>query len=498
LSEKKGEEKQTNRRSFLKYGAGVVAVGVVAAVGYGAYQMSQAPPPVAPTTATATSFVPTTVTATVPATTAPSAGGLTIISVNDPFVGNLTDVAKAFTQSTGIPVTVSSYPYGDTHAKEVLAAEAQSTSVDIFITDVPWMGEFGEAGYLEALDDRVAASTIAKSFFNDLLPINQAAGSWKGKIYTLYFGPYVNLGFYRKDLLSTASSNIVDIMTKAEQNPITFEDYETVAKYFTNNSKYPNVYGTAMNLASGDAIGQAWFEYIWNVGKGGSYFKGLTPGAPYPAQKPSDAWTPTFSTDESKDVMNWQKEMIKYMAPGALSVDWPARETLFTTGKIFFHYAWTVEISDMLNPATSQVASNVGYILFPKNTASSQYVPPFGGWGIGLNPYGKQKDNSWKFIEYFLGEAHLKFAQATGLACTNADFKDPQIAANAWTPALLKSMQNCYVECRPRIPESEEIISSIGTIDAQQASGAISVDEAAKRMQDFVTTVMLKGGYITK
>jgi len=490
LSEKPKEKKIT-RRNYLKYAAaGVVAVGVAGAVGYEAFQ---APAPSQVVTQTATQVVTQTATAT---TAPPPTKGLTIISVNDPFVGALKDVATAFEKNTGIPVTVSNYPYGDTHAKEVLAASAQSSGVDIFITDVPWMGEFGEAGYLDPLDDRVAKSDIASSFFKDLLPINQAAGSWKGKIYTLYFGPYVNLGYYRKDLLATASSNIVDIITKAEQSPINFDDYRTVAQYFTNNSKYPDVYGTALNLASGDAIGQGWFEYIWDVGKGGSYFQGMKPGAPYPSQKPSPDWTPTFDSDESKDVLNWQKEMVKYMPPGALSVDWPARTTLFTTKKVFFDYAWTVEIPGMLNPNTSQVADNVGYFLFPKNPASAYWVPPFGGWGIGLNPYGTHKDDAWKFIEYFLGDAHLTFARASALGCTNADFKDPEMLKFPWMRALQKSFESCYVECRPRIPESEEIISSIGTIASQSASGGISVADAAARMQTFVTTVMKRDGYL--
>lgn len=64
--EKKPEEKQVSRRSYLKYVAGAAVVAAVAGVGYGAYEATR-PPPVVPTqTQTATQVVTSVVTAAPP------------------------------------------------------------------------------------------------------------------------------------------------------------------------------------------------------------------------------------------------------------------------------------------------------------------------------------------------------------------------------------------------------------------------------------------------
>jgi hypothetical protein len=61
------EEKKISRRAYLKYAGGVVAVGAIAAAGYGAYQFYGKPVTTSPTTPTST-LTPT-------VTTTPTTGG---------------------------------------------------------------------------------------------------------------------------------------------------------------------------------------------------------------------------------------------------------------------------------------------------------------------------------------------------------------------------------------------------------------------------------------
>ena len=101
------DKSKMTRRKYLKYAAGIVGAGVIAAAGYGIFETTQ-PVPKPPTPA-----VTPTMTATVTPGVRLTATNRSGWNIGDAIFGNLPD----FQKSTGIAVTKVDMPPSDMTAK---------------------------------------------------------------------------------------------------------------------------------------------------------------------------------------------------------------------------------------------------------------------------------------------------------------------------------------------------------------------------------------------
>jgi multiple sugar transport system substrate-binding protein len=189
--------------------------------------------------------------------------------IQDPWVKGFDTIDKEFQKLTGATVVVDSFSYDDVHQKEVLMGNNKSDSYDIVVLDSPWVGEFQQGGYVEDLKPYVEKDSAIIAW-DDFVPSFQQVATWKGQYVGIPFGAYFVMFNYRTDLFQQA----------ALQPPKTIEDFFNAAKTFTKNPKFPGMFGTALNNQRGAAVGQAYFEYIFNFG--GKPFVSMYPGSPDP------------------------------------------------------------------------------------------------------------------------------------------------------------------------------------------------------------------------
>ena len=64
-----------------------------------------------------------------------------------------------------------------------------------------------------------------------------------------------------------------------------------------------------------------------------------------------------------------------------------------------------------------------------------------------------------------------------------------------WFKSIEESAAMAYADCRPRIPESFEIISTVGIYVSRALSGELSVEEAMKKANEEIKALLKKGGY---
>ncbi|HIC89202.1 MAG TPA: extracellular solute-binding protein, partial [Anaerolineae bacterium] len=101
-------------------------------------------------------------------------------------------------ENPDIEVVIDAMPY-DAMRDKILTSFLASTAVyDIIIVDNPWMDEFGLAGFLEPLDDRIAA--IPGYDFEDFTGPLRDIGVVEGKIYGIPFYNYALALIVRQDL----------------------------------------------------------------------------------------------------------------------------------------------------------------------------------------------------------------------------------------------------------------------------------------------------------
>jgi multiple sugar transport system substrate-binding protein len=116
---------------------------------------------------------------------------------------------------------------------------------------------------------------------------------------------------------------------------------------------------------------------------------------------------------------------------------------------------------------------------------------------MGISTYSKQKDLAWEYVKWFTSpEIHKKFVDAGGPPSRYSAFQDPELLAKySWFPVIEKSAGMAYADCRPRVPESFEIISTVGIYVSRALSGELSAEEAMQKANEEIKALLQKGGY---
>jgi multiple sugar transport system substrate-binding protein len=409
-----------------------------------------------------------------------SGNTLRIIMIQDPWVGAFDTIDKEFEALTGAKVTVDAFGYDQTHEKEVLVGTSGSDEFDVIVLDSPWVGEFAQGGFVEDLGPYVAKDAKIVQFA-DFVPSFQTVSNWKGATVGVPFGAYFVMTHYRKDVFAQAGLSA----------PKTIADFEKAAKTLTKNPKFPGLYGTALNNQRGAPVGQAYFEYIFNFG--GKPFASLYPGSPDPYAD----MTPMLTSKESIAVVKYFKEMLKYEPPGALNFAWDERATTFSVGKTAMINAWSVRTPGFMDPSKSRIADKFATTLYPAK-AGVKAVPPLGGWVMGINKASKKKALAWDYIKWFTSqEIHKKFVLAGGPPSRLSTLQDAEVRSKQpWASTLFESQAASFADCRPRIPESFQIIDTIGLYISKALNNQLSVEDAMKQANAELKTLLKKKGYM--
>jgi multiple sugar transport system substrate-binding protein len=117
---------------------------------------------------------------------------------------------------------------------------------------------------------------------------------------------------------------------------------------------------------------------------------------------------------------------------------------------------------------------------------------------MGINTFSEQKDFAWDYIKWFTSQETLKqFVLAGGPPARLSHMEDPDILSEQfWIETVAESHPYTYADCRPRIPESSEIITTIGNYVSQAVVGEMSVEEAMQAADEEIATLLKDAGYV--
>jgi multiple sugar transport system substrate-binding protein len=207
--------------------------------------------------------------------------------------------------------------------------------------------------------------------------------------------------------------------------------------------------------------------------------------------------TPQFATPEGIAVTQLFIDMLKYEPPGAENFAWDERATTFTVGQTAMVNAWSVRTPGFANPDQSAIVGKWATTLFPHKEGVDP-ASPLGGWVMGINKFSEQKDMAWDYIKWFTSpETHKKFVLAGGPPSRLSTMQDPDVlAAEPWVSTLYEAQQTAYPDCRPRIPESFQIISTVGDYVSQAITGQMTAEEAMQAADADIGKLLKDAGYV--
>ena len=117
---------------------------------------------------------------------------------------------------------------------------------------------------------------------------------------------------------------------------------------------------------------------------------------------------------------------------------------------------------------------------------------------MGIASSAQNKGAAWEYIKWFCSpDMHKEFCKLGGPASRFSAASDPELnKAFPWYKTIQETAPLTFVDCRPRIPESFEIIDVVGLKVSEALQDQITPEKAMADVQSYVTILMTKSGYL--
>jgi len=297
---------------------------------------------------------------------------------------------------------------------------ARDPTFDLVYMDVTWAAKFAAAGWLVALDDRLAEAE-RRAF----LPAALAAGGFEGRLYRVPVRTDVGLLYYRRDRLEDAGL----------PPPETFEQLAHAAAALQSP---PDVWGFVWQGKQYEGLVCAFTEVL--RGHGGFWVD--------PATREVGLDRPEAEAALAFLVRCAREAPIS--PPGVTTYQEEESRRLFQDGRAIFlrnwPYAWRLAQAE-----DSPVRGRVG-VLPMVRAPGGQAAGTLGGWGLGISSFSRRPDLAMEFIRFATSLASQRALCApTGYAPARREaYRDPELlAANPFLPELERLHANAVA--RPAI-----------------------------------------------
>jgi len=364
------EQKATERRRFLKYGAGVVVVAAAAAAGYYALTPPPAPPTPTPTTTAPPPATPTT-------TAPPPAAPTTLNFYTTGHMGFMYDVGRLgwkpveryMAANPNIKINTLVDSYFDVYTKEGTTFAAGTYAWDVAYVWGAILAEY--AKYFTPLDEM--GVTLPPERIDDIVPYSRNAISYKGHFY----------GLPRMLEMFTLLANADVLDAKGIPFPTTYEEFLEACEEV--NDPKNDLYAFEVGLKAG-YLTPPYLCFLH--GNGGSLWK--------------DDSMQTVIPD-SKESIRAVEDMVyvfeNYMDPSAIEkIAFVEASTDWYNGHMVFgmFYSWpTMAVTD---PGSK--VKRVYNWLWPGKKGVVRSGSQAACEGYAIPRTAKYKKEAWDFIQY--------------------------------------------------------------------------------------------------
>jgi multiple sugar transport system substrate-binding protein len=379
-----------------------------------------------------------------------------------------------FEKLTGIKVKWESIYYEKLREALVLNFTRDKPKFDIILIDIVWVGEFSSAGWVAPLAQFYNRPALAdpdldlKDFFPILL---ESIGTWDKVIYGLPFDNYSGLLYYNKCLLKTAGF---------DRPPDTWQELKDV--YGPALTK-GNQYAFALQSHLGETQScDSFMRFVWPFG--GSLL--------------TESFKPNLSSKESVAGLKFRQELLRYMPPKV--VDWEHEATVeaLADKQVAMITEWSGWYKWLADPKTSKISDCLGVAVEPSGPAGRK--PALGGFSLGVNAHSSPEKQAaaWLFIQWLTSKQKaLDYIQAGGVPGRRSAYQSQELKKQFPYFDPLVTSWNKYGNAiyRPRFQEWPAISRVISNTGTEMMRGNVSVENAAKMIDDQVYYILHESGY---
>lgn len=272
---------------------------------------------------------------------------------------------KTFEEQTGIKVkTYELGNFNDLHDRFATLFAAKDTSFDVIMTWAGWTAEFGQAGWLQELDEAALP--------DDLIRPALDAVSWDGKVYGMPKFASVQTMFWNKD-------HFRDGGLDPDLAPETWDDFVAAAKAVTTGGRY----GYCCDMGNPAGAYQNFLRALLLAG-----------GELY-----DDEWNPQLNSDAGVEGLTKMVELLhlhKVMDPASLQITNASDLVdVFAQGNTSIVFNWPFQWAVATQSGAATNAENTGNGLIPGINVRSASIDGSEGYAINVNSPNKQAALKW-------------------------------------------------------------------------------------------------------
>ncbi|MDH4451329.1 MAG: extracellular solute-binding protein [Rhodoferax sp.] len=388
----------------------------------------------------------------------------------------LQQLVKDYEKETGVKVAVETTPWPDFQNKAFKEFTAKGSAYDMVIGDSQWLGAGSTSGHYVELTDFFKKHNIAAS----MAPATVAGyAEYPGKSGKYWGIPLQGDAFgfaYRKDWFEDPKE-MAAFKARYKYDlavPKTWKELTDIAEFFHRPTD--KRYGvTVFTDNSYDALVMGMLNAVF------SYGGELGDPTTYKV----DGFVNSPETIES---LNAYKKLYSYTPPDWGKTFFQEANQAMTEGLVAMSLNNYAFFPALANPATNKFSKVTGYFPIPKGPSGKQFSA-LGGQGISVISYSKQKEESMKFLTWFIREdVQKKWAALGGFTCNAAILKSADFRkATPYNEAFYQSM--FMVKDFWSVPEYAELLTSAnrrwhsfivgGKGTAKEASDGLAKDWAA-------------------
>ncbi|WP_326599390.1 extracellular solute-binding protein [Streptomyces sp. NBC_01803] len=343
-------------------------------------------------------------------------------------------------QHPGVTVEYVNIGFDDAQNRFKNAAGANEAP-DVMRTEVAWVADFANLGYLYPLD-----GTAALDNQEDFLPESWASTQFEGQTYAVPQVTDTLALFYNKSLLEEAGVEVPASLDEIRESQEAFDEIGTTPLYARGDDAY-------------------WFlPYLY--GEGGDLV---------------DAEAQEVTVDDESGVAAFA-QLQDLIDSGAATTDtsdgWENMMSSFGNGDVAMMINGPWAIAD----ATAALGDDLG--VAPVPAGSQAQGAPLGGWNYGVYAGTPDADASFEFVKYMSSaQTQQRITEELSLLPTRQSvYEVPAVADNEMVQFFKPAVEVAHE--RPWIPQAQSLFDPLLTSLEAMLTGSASPEQAASDTGD--------------
>lgn len=341
----------------------------------------------------------------------------------------LQELANEYEKETGVKVTVETTPWSDFQTKAFTEFNAKGSAYDLVVGDSQWIGAASEAGHYVDLSDFFKKHNLTETMAPATIKYYSEYPQNSGKYWSVPTEGDAVGWSYRKDWFEDPKE-MANFKAKYGYDlapPKTFKELRDIAEFFYRPDQ--KRYGIAIYTDNSyDALAMGVENAIFSYGgELGDYAKYKVDGI--------------INSDKNVEALELYRQLYKFTPPGWAKTFFVEDNQAITENLAAMSMNYFAFFPALVNEASNPNAKNTGFFANPAGPTGEQFAA-LGGQGISIVSYSENKDEAFKFLEWFVkDETQKKWAELGGYTCNKAVLESAEFqSATPYNKAFYDTM----------------------------------------------------------